>query len=210
VITVDEVTARAKQIDDLDQQRKAAEEQMKTQPRPATRTSASAAGEDARGDAQEQMLALESKETGKTRSSRRGERQGQDRRGDRRRRRRLLHAGRPSARQPPPKETIAGQIKTFLQQQKMETARNAYLRVAQAGKVRGRVEIATEGHPAKGPTTAPVTIGEGPLRGPYCRRVVLTLQQIQVKWRQGADCLRAFPIDSLHSAPGRRLKLLRR
>ncbi|HEV8629769.1 MAG TPA: thioredoxin domain-containing protein [Thermoanaerobaculia bacterium] len=103
----------------------------------------------------------------------------------------------------PPKEGIAAQIKTHLQQQKDEGARQAFfdgLRTkykVEAFIDEPRLAIETEGHPAKGPTTAPVTIVEfSDFECPYCSQVVPTLRQIEEHYGDKVRLVfRQFPLN---------------
>jgi len=201
-ITMADLLAKAKErLDDLDLQRQQIEVKFKQERQNRLQA---ALGE----LLEEQMLALEAKATGKTKEQ-------------------LIEEGvkakagtvgdvevdayyaQLQAQQPqglPPKEAVAGRIKEYLQQQKDQAARNAYfagLRDKYKVEVllqEPRLEIATEGHPAKGPATAPVTIVEfSDFECPYCKLVVPTLQQIKDKYGdQVRIVFRQFPLDSLH------------
>lgn len=207
VITVDEVAASAKaQIEDLDKQRQAAEEQMKAQieagyQEELKKRLASTLDQ----MLEEQMLALESKATSKTGEQLVAENvktkvaavtdadvdayytqlQSQSQR---------------QGKTLPAKEAIAGQIKAYLQQQAEQTARAAYfltLRTKYKVEVNApRVEIATEGHPAKGPADAPVTIVEfSDFECPFCKQVVPTLDQVKQKYGDKVRIVfRQFPL----------------
>jgi len=106
----------------------------------------------------------------------------------------------------PPKESVAERIKQFLQQQKDQGARNAFFTDLKAKyKVEAyltepRIEIATEGHPAKGPATAPVTIVEfSDFQCPFCKQVVPTLKQVEQKYGDRVRIVfRQFPLSSIH------------
>jgi len=106
----------------------------------------------------------------------------------------------------PPKDTVAERIKTYLQQQKDQGARAAFMSDLRAKyKVEillqePRVEIATEGHPAKGPADAPVTIVEfSDFECPFCKQVVPTLDQIKSKYGDQVRLVfRQFPLSSIH------------
>ncbi|HXT51009.1 MAG TPA: DsbA family protein [Thermoanaerobaculia bacterium] len=202
VVTVDEVTAKAKErLDDLDLQHQQME--MKFQQERTSRL-LTTLGE----LLEERMLDLEAKATGKTKDQ-------------------LIDEGvkakagtvtdaevdayyeQLKTQQPqglPPKESIAERIKQYLQAQKDQNARNAYFTDLKAKyKVETyltepRVEIATEGHPAKGPATAPVTIVEfSDFQCPYCRQVVPTLDQITQKYGDQVRLVfRQFPLTSIH------------
>ena len=87
-----------------------------------------------------------------------------------------------------PKEQIAGQIKTYLEQQGQQKARQEFFNTLE-GKYKVerklepiRVEVAATG-PAKGPATAPVTIVEfSDFQCPFCGRLTPTLKQIEDKY----------------------------
>jgi predicted DsbA family dithiol-disulfide isomerase len=106
----------------------------------------------------------------------------------------------------PPKEAIADRIKEYLQKQKNDSARTVYFAELRAKyKVESfleepRLEIATEGHPAKGPATAPVTIVEfSDFQCPFCKQVVPTLHQIEQKYGDKVRIVfRQFPLTSIH------------
>ena len=106
----------------------------------------------------------------------------------------------------PPKEAVAERIKQYLQQQKDQNARNAFFTdLKNKYKVETfisepRIEIATEGHPAKGPATAPVTIVEfSDFECPFCKRVVPTLEQVTQKYGDKVRLVfRQFPLSSIH------------
>ncbi|HXT22567.1 MAG TPA: DsbA family protein [Thermoanaerobaculia bacterium] len=202
VVTVDEVTAKAKErLDDLDLQHQQME--MKFQQERTSRL-LTTLGE----LLEERMLDLEAKATGKTKDQ-------------------LIDEGvkakagtvtdaevdayyeQLKTQQPqglPPKESIAERIKQYLQAQKDQNARNAYFTDLKAKyKVETyltepRVEIATEGHPAKGPATAPVSIVEfSDFQCPYCRQVVPTLDQSTQKYGDQVRLVfRQFPLTSIH------------
>ena len=202
VVTLDEVNAKAKdKLDELDMQYQ--QMQFKFQQERTNRMLA-ALGE----ILEDRLLELEAKATGKTKEQ-------------------LLDEGvkakagtvgdadvnayydQLKAQQPqglPPKESIADRIKQYLQQQRDQTARNAYFTDLKAKyKVETfltepRVEIATEGHPAKGPADAPVTIVEfSDFQCPFCKQVVPTLHQITQKYGDQVRLVfRQFPLTSIH------------
>jgi protein-disulfide isomerase len=103
----------------------------------------------------------------------------------------------------PPKESIATQIKTHLQQQKEAGARTAYFDTLRAKyKVdtfiqEPRVAVEAEGHPAQGPATAPVTIVEfSDFECPFCGQVVPTLRQIKEHYGDKVRLVfRQFPLN---------------
>ena len=111
-----------------------------------------------------------------------------------------LQAQRPQGL--PPKESIAAQIKTHLQGQKEQEARNAYLDTlrtkykAETILSEPRLEVAADG-PARGPATAPVTIVEfSDFECPFCARVVPTLEQVKEKYGdQVRIVFRQYPLD---------------
>jgi predicted DsbA family dithiol-disulfide isomerase len=106
----------------------------------------------------------------------------------------------------PAKEAIAGQIKTHLAQQKADEARATYMKSLRAKyKVETffeepRIQVATEGHPTKGPATAPITIVEfSDFQCPFCSRVEPTLTQIEQKYGDKIRVVfRQFPLTSIH------------
>jgi protein-disulfide isomerase len=94
------------------------------------------------------------------------------------------------ARIPPnmTKEQVAGQIKTYLEQQGQQTARQNFFKnleskYAVEKKLEPiRVEVAANG-PAKGPANAPVTIVEfSDFQCPFCSRLTPTLKQVEEKY----------------------------
>jgi protein-disulfide isomerase len=89
---------------------------------------------------------------------------------------------------PRPKEQVAGQIKTYLEQQGSQKARGEYFKTLEAKyKVDKklepiRVEVAATG-PAKGPATAPVTIVEfSDFQCPFCSRLTPTIAEVEKKY----------------------------
>ena len=203
VITVDEVTAKAKdRLDDLDAQHQQMEFKFQQE---RTNRMLTALGE----LLEDRLLDLEAKATGKTKEA-------------------LLDEGvkakagtvgdadvdayynqlksSPQGGSLPPKEQVADRIKQYLQQQKEQGARNAFFTDLKAKyKVETilsepRVEIATEGHPAKGPADAPVTIVEfSDFQCPFCKQVVPTLAQITQKYGDQVRLVfRQFPLSSIH------------
>jgi protein-disulfide isomerase len=89
---------------------------------------------------------------------------------------------------PRPKEQVAAQIKTYLEQQGQQKARSEYFKTLQAKykvdyKLEPiRVEVAATG-PAKGPASAPVTIVEfSDFQCPFCSRLTPTLKQVEDKY----------------------------
>jgi protein-disulfide isomerase len=102
---------------------------------------------------------------------------------------------------PRPKAEIAGQIKTYLEQQGQQKARAAFYEDLQKKykvdiKMEPvRVEVAATG-PAKGPATAPVTIVEfSDFQCPYCSRLTPTLEQVKQKYGDKVRIVfRQFPL----------------
>lgn len=102
---------------------------------------------------------------------------------------------------PRPKAEIAGQIKTYLEQQGQQKARSAFYEDLQKKykvdiKMEPvRVEVAATG-PAKGPATAPVTIVEfSDFQCPYCSRLTPTLEQVKQKYGDKVRIVfRQFPL----------------
>ena len=89
---------------------------------------------------------------------------------------------------PRPKDQVAGQIKTYLEQQGQQKARNEYFKTLEAKyKVEMkmepiRVDVAATG-PAKGPASAPVTIVEfSDFQCPFCSRLTPTLAEVEKKY----------------------------
>ncbi len=102
---------------------------------------------------------------------------------------------------PKPKAEIAGQIKTYLEQQGQQKARSAFYEDLQKKykvdvKMEPvRVEVAATG-PAEGPATAPVTIVEfSDFQCPYCSRLTPTLKQVKEKYGNKVRIVfRQFPL----------------
>jgi protein-disulfide isomerase len=117
----------------------------------------------------------------------------------------LQQQGRPGL---PPKESIAGQIKTHLAQVGEQEARAAYLETlrtkyeAETFLSEPRTEVAAEG-PAKGPADAPVTLVEfSDFQCPFCARVIPTLDQVTAKYGDKVRLVfRQFPLDIHPQAP---------
>jgi protein-disulfide isomerase len=89
---------------------------------------------------------------------------------------------------PRPKDQVAAQIKTYLEQQGQQKARTEYFKTLEAKykvdyKLEPiRVEVAATG-PAKGPANAPVTIVEfSDFQCPFCSRLTPTLKQVEEKY----------------------------
>ena len=202
VVTVDEVTAKAKdRLDDLDAQHQQMEFKFQQE---RTNRMLTALGE----LLEDRLLDLEAKATGKTKEQLLDEgvkaKAGTVGDADVDAYYKQLQAQQPQGL--PPKESIADRIKQYLQQQKDQNARNAFFSDLKAKyKVETfltepRVEIATEGHPAKGPADAPVTIVEfSDFQCPFCKQVVPTLAQITQKYgTQVRLVFRQFPLTSIH------------
>jgi protein-disulfide isomerase len=89
---------------------------------------------------------------------------------------------------PRPKDQIAGQIKSYLEQQGQQKAQqDFYGKLQKKYKVDYklepiRVEVAATG-PTKGPANAPVTIVEfSDFQCPFCSRLIPTLKQVEEKY----------------------------
>lgn len=107
------------------------------------------------------------------------------------------------AQMPPrPKEQLIPQIKQYLQANSQQQARDKFYETLEAKyKVDYliepmRVEVAAAGFPAKGPTTAPVTIVEfSDFQCPFCSRVTPTLQEVVTKYGDKVRLVfRQFPL----------------
>ncbi|HSS47786.1 MAG TPA: thioredoxin domain-containing protein [Thermoanaerobaculia bacterium] len=102
---------------------------------------------------------------------------------------------------PRPKEQVAAQIKTYLEQQGQQKARSAYYENLQKKykvdiKMEPvRVDVAATG-PATGPATAPVTIVEfSDFQCPFCSRLTPTLEQVKKKYGDKVRIVfRQFPL----------------
>jgi protein-disulfide isomerase len=102
---------------------------------------------------------------------------------------------------PRPKDQVAAQIKTYLEQQGQQKARNEYFKTLQAKykvdyKLEPiRVDVAATG-PAKGPANAPVTIVEfSDFQCPFCSRLTPTLKQVEEKYGDKVRVVfRQFPL----------------
>jgi protein-disulfide isomerase len=89
---------------------------------------------------------------------------------------------------PRPKEQVAGQIKTYLEQQGQQKASSEYFKTLKAKykvdyKLEPiRVDVAATG-PTKGPANAPVTIVEfSDFQCPFCSRLTPTLAEVEKKY----------------------------
>lgn len=107
------------------------------------------------------------------------------------------------AQMPPrPKESILPQIKSYLAQKGAQDARDGYVKTLEDKyKVEYmlepmRVEVASNGFPAKGPAVAPVTIVEfSDFQCPYCSRITPTLQEVVTKYGSKVRLVfRQFPL----------------
>jgi protein-disulfide isomerase len=102
---------------------------------------------------------------------------------------------------PRPKDQVAGQIKTYLEQQGQQKARTEYFKTLQAKykvdyKLEPvRVEVAATG-PAKGPASAPVTIVEfSDFQCPFCSRLTPTIAEVEKKYGDKVRLVfRQFPL----------------
>ena len=106
-------------------------------------------------------------------------------------------------------EQLSQQIKDFLQRQRQENARNDFLSSLKEGVEVSyrldppRVEVESEGFPAKGPENAPVTIVEfSDFECPFCARVVPTLDQVAEEYGDRVRIVfRQFPLAMHPNAP---------
>ena len=102
---------------------------------------------------------------------------------------------------PRPKDQVAAQIKSYLEQQGQQKARGEFFsKLEEKYKVEikmepARVEVAATG-PAKGPANAPVTIVEfSDFQCPFCSRVNPTLAQVREKYGDKVRIVfRQFPL----------------
>ncbi len=103
---------------------------------------------------------------------------------------------------PRPKEQVAAQIKTYLEQQGQQKSRSAYYENLQKKykvdiKMEPvRVEVAASGPATGGPATAPVTIVEfSDFQCPFCSRLTPTLDQVKKKYGDKVRIVfRQFPL----------------
>jgi protein-disulfide isomerase len=108
-----------------------------------------------------------------------------------------------------PKEQIAPQIKQFLTQQRQQEAHDNFIKSLKEGSKVAlyleppRTEVETEGHPAKGPENAPVTIVEfSDFECPFCSRVVPTLEQVEKEYGDKVRIVfRQYPLPMHPNAP---------
>lgn len=102
---------------------------------------------------------------------------------------------------PRPKDQVAGQIKTYLEQQGQQKARADYFKTLQAKykvdyKLEPvRVEVAATG-PSKGSASAPVTIVEfSDFQCPFCSRLTPTIAEVEKKYGDKVRVVfRQFPL----------------
>jgi protein-disulfide isomerase len=102
---------------------------------------------------------------------------------------------------PRPKDQVAGQIKTYLEQQGQQKARTEYFKTLEAKykvdyKLEPvRVEVAATG-PTKGPASAPVTIVEfSDFQCPFCSRLLPTIAEVEKKYGDKVRVVfRQFPL----------------
>lgn len=106
-------------------------------------------------------------------------------------------------------EQLAPQIKDFLQRQRQQEAHDSFIDSLKEGtKVSyrldpPRVEVESEGFPAKGPADAPVTIVEfSDFECPFCSRVVPTLEKVKEEYGDKVRIVfRQFPLAMHPNAP---------
>jgi len=109
---------------------------------------------------------------------------------------------------PRPKEQVAAQIKTYLEQQGQQKSRSAYYENLQKKykvdiKMEPvRVEVAASGPATGGPATAPVTIVEfSDFQCPFCSRLTPTLDQVKKKYGDKVRIVfRQFPLPMHNNA----------
>ena len=104
---------------------------------------------------------------------------------------------------------VRDQIRSYLQNQKLQTRREAFVQSlrAQAKVVVNlkappiqRIEVSVQGAPFKGGEKAAVTIVEfSDFHCPFCRRVIPTLTQLESRYGEKIKLVfRDFPIENLH------------
>jgi protein-disulfide isomerase len=101
-----------------------------------------------------------------------------------------------------PKDTLIPQIKQYLQQNSQQEAKEKYFQTLEAKyKVDYlyeplRIEVASNGFPARGPAAAPVTIVEfSDFQCPFCSRITPTLEQVVTKYGDKVRLVfRQFPL----------------
>jgi protein-disulfide isomerase len=106
-----------------------------------------------------------------------------------------------------PKEAVAGQIRSYLEQQRRQQARQEV--VAALRKTHPvamhleplRVELETAGAPSRGPAGAPVTVVEfSDFQCPYCQRMNPVLSRMEETYGQRVRLVfRQFPLSAIHS-----------
>jgi protein-disulfide isomerase len=104
------------------------------------------------------------------------------------------------------KEEVADQIRDFLLMQNADQAESLVLARLEAKHAVDRLldplrsEVAADGHPARGDSSAPVTIVEfSDFECPYCRRVLPTLDQVEERYGDQVRLVfRQFPL-SIHA-----------
>jgi protein-disulfide isomerase len=105
-----------------------------------------------------------------------------------------------------PLEKVSEQITSYLHQQAQEQRRQALLKELQphypvtVALRAPTVEVATEGEPFLGPTSAPVTIVEfSDFQCPYCRQAQSTLKQLMAAYEGKIKLVfRDFPLRNIH------------
>jgi len=113
------------------------------------------------------------------------------------------------ARYPGEESAAREQIRSFLQNQKLQARREAFLQSLRAGAkvvvnlkppAVQRVEVKTDGAAFKGPAKAPVTMVEfTDFHCPFCKRALSTIAEIEAKYSDKVKIVfRDFPIDQLH------------
>ncbi len=111
---------------------------------------------------------------------------------------------------PRPKDQVAAQIKSYLEQQGQQKARGEFFaKLEEKYKVEikmepMRVQVAANGPAKGGPATAPVTIVEfSDFQCPFCSRVNPTIKQVQDKYGDKVRIVfRQFPL-SFHQQAGK-------
>lgn len=116
-----------------------------------------------------------------------------------------FYAERSAQQRLPPKENIADQIRSFLEQQGQTGIREAFvasLSTKYGAKVmmgEYRIDVAATG-PSKGPANAPVTIIEfSDFECPFCSRVLPVINQALTTYGDKVRVVfRQFPLNSIH------------